>query len=230
MKCPLKFPDGVQCGLDIGHGDRCERAAPTFETAQFYTCEDYAERLYHTEPYTAVQERLEKMGEGEQEDGEAEASWLRRIIAREAPITVYAYVPVTVANGSFDNAIDCMMDNIECEWLEEYGDPDGEQDGPRLTSHDRTVIEGVLNRAWRRETPWACDRIAEKVYSVADLLALFSQDLAQPDQGEERYSSSASPHPRCKRPNCPEHEFPGSYECMACSGHRSDDLVREEAT
>ena len=33
----------------------------------------------------------------------------------------------------------------------------------------------------------------------------------------------ASPHPRCQRLNCPEQEFPGSYQCMACSGYRRAD-------
>ena len=40
----------------------------------------------------------------------------------------------------------------------------------------------------------------------------------------------ASPHPRCERPNCEEHEFPGSFVCSMCSRLRTEDRKRVERT
>lgn len=44
-------------------------------------------------------------------------------------------------------------------------------------------------------------------------------------QREELYPE-ASPHPRCKRPNCEEHEFPGLNGCMGCAQLRAEDRER----
>ena len=46
--------------------------------------------------------------------------------------------------------------------------------------------------------------------------------------GEGLFPES-SPHPRCTRPNCEEHEFPGMHGCMACCRLRDEDR-RTEAT
>ena len=48
------------------------------------------------------------------------------------------------------------------------------------------------------------------------------------DRFEERHPES-SPHPRCERPNCEEHEFPGLYGCMGCAALRTADDLAERA-
>ena len=152
-----------------------------FDTAKFYTCDDCAERLTHDSWDEALWEWLEQRGEGMMEDGESEASWLRRVIEQEAPVEVFAYVPVTPSSGSFDHDIECLVENMQERWMEEYGSPDpfDDKEGPDLTAEETAAIENILNAAWKRETPWACDEVAKREYSKEDLFVLFASELKE---------------------------------------------------
>lgn len=108
-------------------------------TRRFYTCDEDAERLRHTEPYEAVQEFIDEFP---LED------------PLPAEVTVYEFAPMEITNMAVHRAVDDILERLD----EDYGDPDGEvifEATPLMRA-----VEALLHEVFQRQyRPWMCRQV-----------------------------------------------------------------------
>lgn len=133
-----------------------------FDGADFYDCDEDAERLEHWGPLDALDSYLSNMDPGDD-------------IAEACPIRVYAWrrqqVPMLWLSKVAKNAAERVIEDIDDD---EYGDPDGDhccldaKGCARLEQEFTTAVQ----RAFRDHAQvWACERMAHRDYSLEEIRA-----------------------------------------------------------
>ena len=139
-----------------------EENEAAFQAAKFYSCDDGCERLTHDDEWEAIHDWLDSHAE---KGDESEAGTLRRT----GPITVYAYAPLEIGQKYFRMQGEILLERFEEDYREEFGDPEecGKVYPPELLDAAEALVRKAFE-AWGGV--WQCERVAEKEFSVEELL------------------------------------------------------------
>ena len=158
-----------------------------FDSAEYYDCQE-SEVLSIESPEEAIEQQI---------DG-----WLsptcdvEEEIRRLCPITVLAFSRRQVPASFAVSLAGQCFDRIAELFSEEYGDPDGGNDGFDKATTVAICAEllPVVRNALARATVWPCEKVAERSYDAEQVLSLmrehcpewFESDLdgAEPEKTE----------------------------------------------
>jgi len=168
--------------------------AKRFAEAKYYDCQD-PEQLYHTE----VEEAIERYIDDAWEPGQTKS--MRQLIADLCPITVTAYNPMKVSDRWPESMAERFLEDMEENLGEEYGNPDG--DTEFWSEHQRTEIkkelEAVLAKAVAGAEVWACEDVAKREYSEAEVFEMMADDLRCAEWKDHEWIELPSGLFQCKK-------------------------------
>jgi len=144
-----------------------------FDSATYYDACDDGENLTYDSVEEALQQRLDDCGE----PGET----LRETIQREAPITVDAYVRAVVTDDWITQQAERMAERLEEAWHDEFGNPDSGFDYPRAGDETRALLEQAVRKYVESTQVWACERVASREFTAAQLEEMFAEEIAKED-------------------------------------------------
>ena len=135
-----------------------------FDNADFYACYD-SECLHCESPEEAIEEALD-MGADEPTDNEPD-------IRKLAPFVVRAYKRMTFSDVYWQNTADWLAEQVLDSVDEEYADPNSERDSKLIDKLSEMLAPVLKQWANKHYTVWACEKTAEREYSVEDVEAMF---------------------------------------------------------
>lgn len=134
--------------------------------AIFWTCDDDAETLSHTDMDEAVEEHLDKFFDFR----EPASAALARM---PETVTAYGMSRRTIPEGEPALDVDALVERILEDLAEEYGDPDGcydplDSDGAEAVK----LMAGALMATVRaRYRSWSCEQTTEVEVNVKEWIA-----------------------------------------------------------
>lgn len=134
--------------------------------ADFYDCDESAERLSYDTEYDALERHLDDLAE--------KGDSLTDVARRLGEVTVYAWrrVPFDVAAWCEAEA-DSLADDVRERLADEFGGPDGEAVFSRAERLEiARSLAAELTRHLRHFAPWRCERCGERTYTADEVVAL----------------------------------------------------------
>lgn len=138
-------------------------------TGDYFTCDDDAESLSHTEAVEAVGDYLDRLAGS----GESEADTIRRVGSVELFVCVRKPGPTEAELNSW---ADMLLDSAEEYWSEEYGncvDPDE----PFDRFPGQGLVAAALRQHFSQREPWQCEQMASVELDADDLMELMGVKL-----------------------------------------------------
>lgn len=162
--------------------DSLTKETDPWDMADYYDCNCDRERLTLASPEEAIEQYL---------DGFMSPGCdVLKVIAMNTPLEVTAFVRKTVDPKDAQLWAARIADQVNEWWLdEEYGDPDGDMDGPGDLEFQNAVT-AALEAAMKRTEIWACETVGERLFSEEEVVALMRDHC--PDWFEDE-SDSAEP-------------------------------------
>lgn len=156
-----------------------------YDGADFYDCDDGAERLSHSAEDDAISDFLDALDDPELDDLES--------------LTVYAFGREAPPGPDWAKGIAShFVDDVEDAYAEQYGDPDGDSThAHHLTTEERAelvrAVSLAVSVALAKKVPWSCEERAQRVFEgerLAKVIAEFRAANRSPS--EENASTGAT--------------------------------------
>lgn len=164
---------GLYC-LDFKHGELCKGTESfLFHTATYYTCDDSVEELSHETWAEAITEHLDAW-----HDPCTHNSPIDTIIAGCSPLKVYAYARDVVEPRFGEHAVDSMMETLDDDWHDNYGDLDGDSCvfSPDKKKDITEKFYVLMRECLADATSWRCAVFAEMEFDAEELTALMKKE------------------------------------------------------
>jgi hypothetical protein len=145
--------------------DTAVQAPNPFDTADYYDARE-SERLQYEAPWDAIEEYLE--------------TWMERgcdveaVIRERGEITVRALDRMTLTPEWIAALAARLLDHAHDGFTEEFGDPDGGDDGLSDKIHGRyaPMMIDLLTKFYQHADVWPCVQVAERTYDTDEILAM----------------------------------------------------------
>ena len=138
------------------------------KVAHYYSVGE-EECLTHTEYEDAIEEYFDGfyIVPGENED-------IKALIAEHTPLTLIAYNPKNIDEDWLKDLADCLLQEAAERFGEEYGDPDGSDDGltPKAIQESLPGMTEALKRFLDKGRIWSCDEVDRKELTAEDVEAV----------------------------------------------------------
>lgn len=158
--------NGHMVGTGYGHG-------PEFDAAAYYSVGDGHETLSHESPDEALIEAIDNCW-----DPKKTAT---QIVESAMPLDVCAWKRKDKPQTYGAMAIECMMERLEEDWAEEYGDFDGDYPPWPKEVREQVMadVQAVLDKYLAQAHVWQCEVVATVEFSVDDVKELLGDYLAE---------------------------------------------------
>jgi len=142
--------------------------ADNYENAYYYDCRE-SEDLSHSSPEEAIEELIDQAYEKDKP--------IEQTIADCCPIEMVGYVRKKIDLRHGEHYVDNMLESLEEEWGEEYGDFDGDvmpwkkEQRVTVTKEFYSLMEKHLKDAHI----WQCDPCGKREYSEDEVLVMMRE-------------------------------------------------------
>jgi hypothetical protein len=145
--------------------------AKTFHTADYFSCDDSVCELSHECWDEAIAEHVDGWF-----DPQTPNKPIDEIIADMAPLTVYGWTRKKIEDTFGESCIDNMLESLDEDWHEEYGNPDG---GCVFEGEEKIEVTdkfyALMRECMKDVKPWSCDNDSEMVFEEEELTAILKE-------------------------------------------------------
>jgi len=139
-----------------------------FDGADFYDCGD-SESLRDESPEEAIEKHLEYFL--------TPGCDVAAVIRKHSPIKVTAYARCAVDEAWLARRLTSIEDVVAEQFSEDYGDPDGGDDGltPDVFDAARATLRAWLVEVVGKASVWHCEEVGLREYAADEALALMRE-------------------------------------------------------
>ena len=158
--------------------------------ADYWDCDDTSESLTHSDALEAIESYFERCWPAQSvmsaPDFDAEA-WLREETGEEG-LTVYAFLRSKVTDEQVDTWVDDIQSRVAECFSEDYGDPDGGNDGftTEVFEKHKPAFAAVVRALVDDASVWRCEPCGKVELTEDEAVALMREhrpDWFEPNGG-----------------------------------------------